>query len=36
MGNIPDEIFYPILLMLGTLITGFILGIQVGRLMEDE
>ena len=32
----PDEIFYPILLMVGVLITGFILGILVGRTWEAE
>ncbi len=32
----PDEVFYPILLMVGILLTGFILGIQVGRLWEAE
>ena len=32
----PDEVFYPILLMVGVLITGFILGILVGRTWEAE
>ena len=32
----PDELFYPILLMVGVLITGFVLGILVGRTWEAE
>ena len=32
----PDEVLYPILLMVGVLITGFILGILVGRTWEAE
>ena len=32
----PDDVFYPLLMIVGVLITGFVLGILVGRTWEAE